>query len=85
MSGPFPDPRHVMSRPLNTLTSTTGVVRDDDISRILQLIGHDAPAQEGSSDGPLLTLNGKVLGVHIAGNKETDGQSYAILYERVAK
>ena len=78
------EPVVVLSRPLNALTSTTGVVRGDDTSRVLQLIGHDAPAQEGSSGGPLLTLDGKVLGINIAGNEETDGQSYAVPYGRVA-
>ena len=77
---PNGEPVVLLSRPIRTVVSTIGSVQNDDVGEVLTLIGHDAPAQEGSSGAPVLTLDGKVLGVHIAMSNRDDGQGYAVPY-----
>ena len=73
-----------MGRPRNTSVSTTGTVLDDVIADTFNLVAHDAPLQEGSSGGPLLTMDGKILGVNVAASKITEGTFYAVPYSTLA-
>ena len=73
-----------MGRPRNVSVNTTGkVVEEDLVTRALGFVGHDAPIQPGSSGGPLLTMDGKVLGINVARSKEFDGIFYAVPYSTV--
>jgi len=80
------------------LTSTTGVVsvvrsayreRSLDLPRFSNVVQTDAAINPGSSGGPLLNLEGKLIGVNSAGRTLTpdgrivQGQNYAIGVERV--
>ena len=80
-------PVMAMGRPADVLISTTGKVVEGDllVETLTDLVAHDAPLQSGSSGGPLLTRDGKILGVNIAGSTLTDGVFYATPYEQVAE
>ena len=75
-----------MGRPRDVPVSTTGKVVFDIVPTIfdVDLITHDAPLQAGSSGGPLLTMDGKVLGINTAASKLTDGVFFAVPYAAVA-
>ena len=74
-----------MGRPRDVPISTTGKVVDDSVGLILDLIAHDAPIQSGSSGGPLLAMDGKVLGVNVSGSTIKDNVYYAVPYDKVAQ
>ena len=78
------DPVVAIGLPRNVLVSTTGNVVDDAVAAIAGLVGHDAPVQSGSSGGPLLTMDGKILGINVAVSLVRDGFYYAVPYEKVA-
>ena len=83
-TGRIGSPVMAMGRPRDIPVSTTGKVIADSATISFGLIGHDAPLQEGSSGGPLLTMDGKVLGINVGSSKLTEGYFYAIPYGTVA-
>ena len=71
-----------IGRPEIKVVSTTGRVVAGIVPERygVDLIGHDAPLQKGSSGGPLLTMDGKVIGINVAQSKLEDNVFYAIPY-----
>ena len=83
-TGQAGNPVMAMGRPRDVAVSTTGKLVEDIVTIGLDAVGHDAPLQQGSSGGPLLSMDGKVLGINAASSKLTEGVFYAIPYERVS-
>ena len=83
-TGQVGDPVMAMGRPRDVAVSTTGKLVEDIVTIGLDAVGHDAPLQQGSSGGPLLSMDGKVLGINAASSKLTEGVFYAIPYEKVS-
>ena len=75
-----------LGRPDGNLVATTGQVVAGIVPGMfdVDLIGHDAPLQEGSSGGPLLTMEGKVIGINVAQSELEDNVFYAVPYVAVA-
>ena len=73
-----------MGRPRNVPVSTTGKAISDDYGSLFGLVSHDAPIQSGSSGGPLLTMDGKILGINISTSTVRDRVYYAVPYGKVA-
>ena len=78
------DPVMAMGRPRNVPVSTTGKAVDDSTAMVYGLVSHDAPIQSGSSGGPLLTMDGKILGVNVATSTLRDRVYYAVPYAKIA-
>ena len=74
-----------IGRPDGDVVATTGRVVAGMVPELfgVDLIGHDAPLQEGSSGGPLLTMDGKVIGINVAQSKLEDNVFYAVPYVAV--
>ena len=73
-----------LGQPREVAVSTTGKVLPHNSYEPLTLVIHDAPLQEGSSGGPLLTMDGKVLGVNVARSTQDAGRFFAIPYSTLA-
>lgn len=81
--------------PLGTFTNTVtdGIVsalsrtlpEDDAGPELLDLIQHNAAINPGNSGGPLVTLDGKAVGVNTAGFENTQGLFFAVPSRTVAK
>ena len=66
------------------VTATIGAIKDDRDGAAFGYIAHGAPLNLGSSGGPLLSMEGKILGVNTAGSRITEGLFYAISYTAIA-
>ena len=73
-----------LSRPRGEAVSTTGKVVSNSVGTVLSLVSHDAPIQSGSIGGPLLTMDGTVLGVNVATSKIEDRVYYAVPYSAIS-
>ena len=73
-----------LGRPRGEAVSTTGNVVTDSLGAILSLVSHDAPIQPGSSGGPLLAMDGAVLGVNVGTSKIEDRVYYAVPYSAIS-
>ena len=73
-----------LGQPREVAVSTTGKVLPHNSYEPLTLVIHDAPLQEGSSGGPILTMDGKVLGVNVARSTQDAGRFFAIPYNTLA-
>ena len=82
-TGRLGDPVMALGRPRDIAVSTTGELVEDIVTIGVDFVGHDAPLQQGSSGGPLLSMDGKVLGINTASSKLTEGIFYAVPYEKV--
>ena len=52
------------------------------LGNALELASHNAPLNPGGSDGPLLSIEGEVLGVNVASSK-LEGVFYAVPYSEI--
>ena len=73
-----------LGRPRGETVSTTGKVVTDPLGTILGFVSHDAPIQPGSSGGPLLAMDGAVLGVNVGTSKIEDRVYYAVPYSAIS-
>ena len=67
------------------VTVTTGSILDNVLGDTLGLVSHSAPLNPGSSGGPLLSMQGEVLGVNSASSNLEEGVFYAVPYSVIQK
>lgn len=65
--------------------TTRGMVVEDGFLELFNLIVHDAPIQPGSSGGPLLTIDGDVLGINTGSLTTKDNVYIAVPYSKVSQ
>ena len=66
------------------LTVVQGTIRETDLAEYYEVVAHDAVLKPGNSGGPLLSMEGKVVGINIANAAYEEGLHYATPYEKVA-
>ncbi|MBM4436444.1 MAG: trypsin-like peptidase domain-containing protein, partial [Actinobacteria bacterium] len=71
---PLGEPRHALVSGVLAKADAPGESYWASVDHVLQ---HDAAAMPGYSGGPVVTADGRVLGVHYAGNRQTS-QAFAI-------
>lgn len=77
----FPDPEFTLTRGIISKERTDG---DTQWASVDTVVEHDATLNEGNSGGPLVSKNGKIIGVNYAMKSDTR-QSLAITRDEVTK
>lgn len=78
---PLGDPEYTLTRGIISKARTSGETSWASVDAVIE---HDATINPGNSGGPLLTADGKVVGVNYAGQSETN-QYFAIARDEALK